>query len=786
MNDRAKAFLFLSLSLIFIGSFLFLPKTGLAELNPEEAMESQGKIGIEEKESKLIFKSLLRYLEERKRDAVLTNYSLENQAVISLVIKGIKIEALNYWMIEFSKEVGKEIAKATLKTARLILTKDIGKVIEEIESATVDRAEKYLMEWLLQEEIRVAPGNLNKISYQDYQNKWQEAEFPYILAYKPLPSGGGEVGINIYSSGRIRTPRPSGSIQWEGGIEELPPFIMEISGEVEKVWVGAGYYYNWTAGPNIEIIFDQAVPEFEFKEVGLFEKYINKFKSSFGKTRVAGEKLLEILRDMSGKATDYGKEVGRGVFDKLRDFFSGLNPFQAALVPEITFYEAEDSEKETSGDEKEEDKDSEDKGDEGKEKEEKDLPEEPPDSPDPSFERDRQKDLDDLLRRINDLNKKIDDLKEGQEKDEKNEEEKEKERDEDDYSCEYEVDLNNSPKEELVYLVGVGNAIAQRIIDYREKTPFYSVNDLLEISGIGPVTLQKIKDQGCVFVEGAGFEDEEDDEEDEEGGGGGGTGSSSKEEPIYCDIPASNPSRDQVIINEVAWMGTENSPNDEWIELKNISDLTVDLSGWQVLDKEKQIKIIFGSGDLQSGEFYLLERTDDDSVPEIIADLIYTGGLGNNSEALYLFDSDCQLQDKVEADPDWPAGDNKDKKTMERGGGLSWHMFSGQGDGLKGTPKAENSSAPEPAPEITLEVLPKELLFEINKGEASSSTKTIMVDIGGGQAGWSATSSAEWLSISPVQRQSLGKRMSRWIALICLLATILTISFFQLKPLKKL
>jgi len=48
------------------------------------------------------------------------------------------------------------------------------------------------------------------------------------------------------------------------------------------------------------------------------------------------------------------------------------------------------------------------------------------------------------------------------------------------------------------------------------------------------------------------------------------------------------------------------------------------------------------------------------------ADLIYTGSLANSNEALYLFDDDCQLQDTAVATPNWPAGDNKTKQTMER------------------------------------------------------------------------------------------------------------------------
>jgi len=145
--------------------------------------------------------------------------------------------------------------------------------------------------------------------------------------------------------------------------------------------------------------------------------------------------------------------------------------------------------------------------------------------------------------------------------------------------------------------------------------------------------------------------------------------------------------RNRIIINEVAWMGSTNSANDEWIELKNISGAEIDLAGWQIVNKEKKIKIIFDRGRASVNGFLLLERTNDDSVPGIAADLIYTGALSNTNEALYLFDENCQLQDEVLANPDWPAGDNSSKRTMERKPDLTWQTSLNPG----GTPKRENS-----------------------------------------------------------------------------------------------
>ncbi len=146
-----------------------------------------------------------------------------------------------------------------------------------------------------------------------------------------------------------------------------------------------------------------------------------------------------------------------------------------------------------------------------------------------------------------------------------------------------------------------------------------------------------------------------------------------------------------VIISEVAWMGSLTSANDEWIELRNISSSAVDLAGWSMVDKDEDIKVVL-SGRLEAGSFYLLERTNDDSVPGEIADQIYTGALANQNDGLRLFNKQCQLIDEVLASSDWPAGNSQGRRTMERGTDLSWHTYSGsQSVGLYGTPKKENS-----------------------------------------------------------------------------------------------
>ncbi|MFH1451005.1 MAG: lamin tail domain-containing protein [bacterium] len=199
---------------------------------------------------------------------------------------------------------------------------------------------------------------------------------------------------------------------------------------------------------------------------------------------------------------------------------------------------------------------------------------------------------------------------------------------------------------------------------------------------------------------------------------------------IICQTTTNvQPITDKIIINEIAWMGTTESANNEWIELKNITKETINLFGWQLVDKTGKIKISF-TGKLTPGALYLLERTDDSSVPDAIADGIYKGGLNNTDEALYLFDPQCQLKDKALAESNWPAGDNKTKRTMERKFDFSWQTSEDFG----GTPNQENSAGysestispnlvASPMQDST--ILPKVLISEVAIGIESSGNEFI-------------------------------------------------------------
>ena len=163
-----------------------------------------------------------------------------------------------------------------------------------------------------------------------------------------------------------------------------------------------------------------------------------------------------------------------------------------------------------------------------------------------------------------------------------------------------------------------------------------------------------------------------------------------EEEPVVSYL--------DVVINEIAWMGTTVSANDEWLELYNNTNHDIDLTGWVLKSTDGTPLIDITETDITrivpANNYYLLERTSDDTVLDIPADSIYAGALGNTGEHLQLYDNANNLIDEIDNSGGWFVGDNDSKQTMEK------INPSGNGNDINnwvtslaalGTPKAQNS-----------------------------------------------------------------------------------------------
>jgi hypothetical protein len=161
-----------------------------------------------------------------------------------------------------------------------------------------------------------------------------------------------------------------------------------------------------------------------------------------------------------------------------------------------------------------------------------------------------------------------------------------------------------------------------------------------------------------------------------------------------------------VLINEVAWAGTNDgtnaSVNDEWIELYNHGSVDIDLTGWHLKATDGAPDIAL-SGIISAGGYFLLERTDDTTVSDIAADLIYSGSLEDGGEYLELFSSSGNVVDTAnKAGGAWPSGSKSpDYGSMERAGVVedsasAWLTHAGAGNGLDADGEQINGSPRQP------------------------------------------------------------------------------------------
>lgn len=587
MEIMAKKYL-LIIPLIALVGFLFFPQNALAD-NFEDITpaEVEKYLGLPGEDAEKILDSLHQVMTDKGIDLITSVAATDQQiAVVAVLDKVSKIHILNHLLIDAPIEITGKIIKTAVDMARLFGAKDISVVIDKFEKETVNMAIDYAMKKLFQDEIKVTPGAI-QFKYKSYQGEQKEVVLQYIIIYQPLGDKKGKVEIRFYSPNPIEPPGCKGSVGVMRGIyhdlqHDLPPFITEISGTVEKTDLEA---HRWIKGPSIKITFPDSVPDFGIKPLTFWERHLLK------PIETAIKNIEVIITKVTGKSLGIVN-----IWERIKSTFSRINPFGPAAVVETSLLEREELEEEELEIEEQSAEVEQEVGQ---------AVSEPKLSLDEIQER-----LKNISERIAATNEEAREFSESEEKEEEIVEEEVEEIEETEEVKEIEETREEAPEEEET-----------------------------------PVTI--------------------------------------------CEItPGTSPVRDKVIINEVAWMGTTNSASDEWIELKNLSNSRINLAGWQLLDKEKQIKIIFEEEIIPAGGFCLLERTDDDSMPGVTADKIYTGGLRNTNEALYLSDENCQLQDEVLADPDWPDGDNHSKRTMERKSNLNWQTSNDVG----GTPKSANSS----------------------------------------------------------------------------------------------
>ena len=139
---------------------------------------------------------------------------------------------------------------------------------------------------------------------------------------------------------------------------------------------------------------------------------------------------------------------------------------------------------------------------------------------------------------------------------------------------------------------------------------------------------------------------------------------------ILCLLLVPMFGRAQILISEVAWMGTDEDANNEWIELYNFSNTETDLTGWTITLDDSPFIIISGTATniIPAHGVVVLERSDEFTLPGTEFQ-IYTGALPNTGATLKIIDNLGSESDRAIGGTDWSdiGGSNTiPKKTAQR------------------------------------------------------------------------------------------------------------------------
>ena len=155
-----------------------------------------------------------------------------------------------------------------------------------------------------------------------------------------------------------------------------------------------------------------------------------------------------------------------------------------------------------------------------------------------------------------------------------------------------------------------------------------------------------------------------------------------------------------IVINEINYNSTDNFDSDDWVEIYNSSNDTIDISSWLLKDEDDEHIFTVPSNIKILPEQYIIFCKDTIKFTELFPDVeSYYGNLGfglsGGSDLVRLFDYTGSLVDTVRYDDDdpWPLSADGNGPTLELKhptlDNALWESWSAS-EGY-GTPGAQNS-----------------------------------------------------------------------------------------------
>jgi len=179
-----------------------------------------------------------------------------------------------------------------------------------------------------------------------------------------------------------------------------------------------------------------------------------------------------------------------------------------------------------------------------------------------------------------------------------------------------------------------------------------------------PITLKAVPEFGYTFSHWSGATD-------------------STEEEITLDVNGDKfieahfvedqtPTDLNIVINEINYKSSDDFNSDDWIELYNPNDYSIDISNWVFTDDNDANTYVFPENTIIQEESYLVVVKDIGDFSNSFAEISnYIGefdfGLSSSSDAIRIFNSEMVIQDEVyyTSSFPWPGLGNGDGYTLE-------------------------------------------------------------------------------------------------------------------------